>query len=261
MRVALLLSGQFREGLECYPYIKSRILDVYSPDVFISCWNPSDHINSTVQADTSNLSDSLSVGDIISMYKPKLMLSEDFDSDSITRILERSNLYDEYSPMNGEMNPQSVFCMWYKIDSSYSLMEKYESSVGKKYDYVIKGRFDIKIHNDLFFDPDKSVINIPHGFDWRGGINDVIAYGGRNPMSHYCGLYRSIENYLSRDSVFFHPETLLRNHLLISGYKIIRSDLQVSLRGNMLSHKEVNRSNNMKKSSGYIQSRGNFWDT
>ena len=261
MRVALLLSGQFREGLECYPYIKSRILDKYSPDVFISSWNPSDGIRETVHPYTCSLRDSLSVGDAISLYKPKSILMEDFESETITKIRERSMIYEGYSPLNGEINPQSVFCMWYKINSSYHLMQKYERSVGRRYDYIIKGRFDIKVHNDLFFNFGKNMIAIPQGFDWRGGINDVIAYGARDAMGHYCSLYENLENYLTRDAIFFHPETLLRNHLLTSEYGVVRSDLQVSLRGIMLPTEQVRKGNDIKKSSGYIQSRGNFWDT
>lgn len=261
MKVALLLSGQFREGADCFPYLKGRILDKYSPDVFISCWNPSEIINYSLQADTIHLGDTLTIGDVISLYKPKSILSEDFDSDKIMRIAERASHYDLYTPMNGEMNPVSVFCMWYKIGSSLRLMKEYESATGVKYDYIIKARFDVKIHSDIIPTSDSYSVVIPRGFDWRGGINDVFAHGQRNAMEHYCSLYDSIENYISGSSVFFHPETLLRHHLYSSEFNVERSDLKISLRGKNLWETEVNDNNEMKKNSRYIVSKGNFWDT
>lgn len=38
MRVALCLSGKYRNALDCYPSIKKNIIDIHKPDIFISSW-------------------------------------------------------------------------------------------------------------------------------------------------------------------------------------------------------------------------------
>ena len=239
MKTALLLSGQFREALLCFPSIKEKILDRFNPDVFISCWNPDGEFSWTTSRSTENLVDSLSINEIIQMYKPKSIKSEDFNSPIIEKVIEKAWNLDVYGPMTGETNPVSIFCMWYKIRSAFDLMEQYELSVGEDYDLVIKGRFDINLHDDLVIPENLENISIPPGFDWRGGINDILAYGGRKSMGHYCKMYEVIEPYIIYDGIFFHPETLLKHHLVNSEFGFIRPDLRVSLRNSNIWEREV----------------------
>jgi hypothetical protein len=241
MKIALILTGQFRNLSETYPYIKGRILDRFNPDVFISTWDPSDTIKSSLQADTKHLTDSLTADEVLQLLKPKRFLSQNFDSPEIQETVNRAKLYIEKSPMNGEMNPVSVFSMWYKIKNCLDLMLDYEKETGERYDLIIKGRFDLKFHNNIPIPEYSTDILIPPGYDWRGGINDVFAFGARDSMLYYCSLFNSIEKYIAEDNVFFHPETLLKHHLNLSGYKVIRPDIKVSLRGSKVWEKEVTR--------------------
>ena len=250
MRIALFLTGQFRNIVETYPYIKGRILERFNPDVFISTWDPSDNIRDSLQADTRHLNDSLSHEEILSLFKPKRFLSENFDSKEIQDKVLRANLYIEKSPMaeilpngkrNGEINPVSVFSMWYKIKNCLDLMLAYEIETGEKYDLIIKGRFDLKFHNNIPMPTYSEEILIPPGYDWRGGINDVFAFGAREAMIYYCSMFDYLENYIANENVFFHPETLLKHHLTSSNYRVSRPDIKVSLRGSKVWEKEVTK--------------------
>lgn len=243
MRVALLISGQFRNASDCFPGIKSHILDVYQPDVFISCWNPSENINRTVNLVTRNIQDSFDIGTVISLYRPKSILSEDFDSPKIQNIINRANGLAHLSICNGEITFGSVFCMWYKIASSFSLMQDYEQETGKKYDLIIKARFDLQFNQTPEFSPDTNCIRIPNGYDWRSGINDVFAMGGRKAMSYYCSLYSKLETYIIDKKILFHPETLLKYHLFSSGFNVERPDLDLYLRNNKIGNFEPNTGN------------------
>lgn len=260
MRVALLLPGQIREAKDSFPFIKTEIIDKYNPDIFISTWNPSGEINQSLQADTRDLVDSLTIDDLIKMYSPKHLMTDDFSSDGIKKFIDRAWSYEEFGPQTGEINPVSVFLMWYKIKQSFSLMEEYEIRIGQKYDCVIKGRMDIKIHNSLDLQHNLDKINIPPGFDWKGGVNDILAWGGREPMEHYCKMFDRLDEYILSD-IYFHPETLLRHHIQNSEFDLSRPYVKVSLRGKNVWETEVTESEIDKKSFGYIMSRGNIWDT
>lgn len=246
MRTALLISGHFRDAYSCFPSIKKQILDKGEVDVFISCWNPKGNFENYVPVPTRYLKDSFTFDQVIESYKPKSIKSEDFDSNKIQQIISKAWDLDIYGPMNGETNSASILCMWYKISSAFNLMEEYENSCFFKYDYIIKGRFDIRIQDDLQIGKNLGYVNIPPGFDWRGGYNDVLAWGSREAMSHYCSLFHKIEEYVKGHGVFFHPETMLKYHLDTSAYGVERPDVRVTLRDKNVWEIESNPHNQKK---------------
>ena len=189
-----------------------------------------------------------------------MFITNEYESEAIKLIVDKAFSYERFSPMTGEMNPASVFLMWYKIKQAFHLMKEYENLIGEKYDYVIKGRFDLKIHSNIVLDPNLNTICIPPGFDWKGGVNDVFAWGGRDAMEWYCSLFDHIEDHILITG-FFHPETILRRHLEISDFNLDRPDLKVSLRGKNVWEIEVLAEKFDKKSYRYIESKGNIWDT
>jgi hypothetical protein len=260
MKVALLLPGQIREASDTYPYIKGRIIDRFNSDVFISTWNPSDSINGSLHAETQHLTDTLSIDTLAKLYSTRSLKTDDFGSDGINSLIERAWSYEKFGPQTGEINPVSVFLMWYKIKQSFLLMEEYENLLGERYDYVIKGRMDIKIHNHIPLDPNLNTICIPPGYDWKGGVNDIFAWGGRDSMEHYCKMFDFMEEYIL-SGIYFHPETLLRHHIASSEYNLTRPLVKVSLRGKKVWETEVIGEEIFKKSYGYIESKGNFWST
>ena len=231
MKIALLLTGQFRNIAETYPHIKGRILDRFNPDVFISTWNPSDKIKNSLRSETIDILDSLNSQEVLDIFNPKKYSSDDFNSPFIQEKITRANLYIDKTPSTGEINAISVFSMWYKIQDCLNLMVDYENKFSIKYDYIIKCRFDLKFHNSLPLPKNDSDIIIPPGYDWRDGINDLFAFGSRESMIYYCSMFNFLEKYISEDDVLFHPETILKHHLNISPFKISRPDIRISLRG------------------------------
>jgi hypothetical protein len=247
MHVALLLSGQLRDVFSSYPTIREKILNRFNPDVFISTWNPEADWISTQPTATQHIQNYSTVDEVISLYNPKFILSEDFNSEPIQRLVLRAWELDVYSPMNGESNPVSVMVMWYKIKSSLELMSHFERMTSKKYDLIIKGRFELTFHDDIQINPDPDIISIPPGYDWRGGINDILAYGGRDSMQWYCSMYDYMQYYIIHERVLFHPETLMKHHLFKSKFGVDRPDLRISLREHNLWEKEVLEDNIKKK--------------
>ena len=79
-------------------------------------------------------------------------------------------------------------------------------------------------------------------------------------MEHYSKLYEVMEEYIL-SGVYFHPETLLKHHILNSEFNLSRPSVKVSLRGKRVWKTESIGEEIDKKNYGYIQSKGNFWDT
>lgn len=243
MKYALLLSGNFREIIFCYPSIKKHILDVYSPDIFISCWNGGADFSDSSTAYTYGIKETANIEQIIEMFKPKFIKSEDYNSDFISKIKQRASDLECYGPMTGEMNPISVFSMWYKIQSSLKLMLDYENYNDNKYNFIIKGRFDINIHDSITINNDNDIISIPSGYDWLKGLNDIFAFGSREAMIYYCNLFDFLESYIIKDGIYFHPETLLKHHLFNSRFGIERPNIKISLRNSNIWELEINPEN------------------
>jgi hypothetical protein len=246
MKVALLLSGHFRDASSCFPSIREKILDRFETDVFISTWNPGGDFKNYIPVPTRDLPNTLTFDEIINLYRPKSILSEDFDSHKIKRLIDKAWELDTYGPMNGETNSASILCMWYKIYTCSSLMKDYEKECGFEYDFIIKGRFDVTIHDTIELDIDGGYVKIPPGFDWRDGFNDILAWGGREEMSYYCSLFEKIEEYVKNRGVFFHPETMLKYHLMESPFGVSRPDIRVSLRDKNVWHFEYIPNNDKK---------------
>jgi hypothetical protein len=204
MRVALLLSGQFRNGKELIRNLYESIISKYQPDIFIS-------YNYDTNPD-ANL-------DILNeLYNPT-----GIQFDKYPMLSAHSNNIAQ------ETNPNSVVRMLYGIDKVNKLKSEYELANGFKYDFVIRTRFDLEYLQPLqlrnFYD-----ITIPIGWDHRGGYNDTFAYGSSESMDYYASLINHLQTYLN-EGALLHPESLLRYHLDRGPYGVLRSSVPIKLRG------------------------------
>lgn len=88
-------------------------------------------------------------------------------------------------------------------------------------DIVLKYRSDIITNQKLELPSSVSsnTIYVPDSNQWKG-INDQIAYGDKESMKIYCGVYDKIEEYVKKNHVSFHPETLLLHHLKTENIKV-----------------------------------------
>lgn len=115
----------------------------------------------------------------------------------------------------GKTTRPTCYNMYYHNLNAFNLIETYMNTHNIVYDIIIKYRADITVTNDTI-KIDKCMDNtiyIPEGSDWDGGINDQIAYGNFNSMKKYSNLVNNIKQ-LCTNGIAFHPETLLRAHLL-----------------------------------------------
>lgn len=116
-------------------------------------------------------------------------------------------------------SPYNMTSAFYNNMKAFEMIEEYQNQHGFVYDVVVKYRADVVSNEDLnLLNMDMGSLYIPEGRDYTvhskyKGMNDQIAYGDPEMMKIYSSLYRNMEEYLIKDNVIFHPESLLYHHL------------------------------------------------
>jgi hypothetical protein len=203
MRVALLLSGQFRNGKELIYNLYDSIIKQYQPDIFISY---SYDTNVEVNLDILN-----------QLYYPKEI-----------QFNKYPDLFAYSNNIAQETNRQSLLRMLYGINRVNALKSYYEQTNEFKYDFVIRTRFDLEYTQPLEL-KNFNDITIPIGWDHRGGYNDTFAYGSSEAMDYYSSLFSNLETYLN-EGALLHPESILKYHLDKGPYGILRTSIPIKLR-------------------------------
>lgn len=214
MRVALLLSGKFRDSYMAFNYLEANLIKKYNPDIFISYSFSSEN---DIDCDEDELK---------SLYNPKIINYH--QTPSIVNEYVKSV---EGYPLAGESNTSRIFNMWYGILQANELKRKYEIENNFKYDIVIRTRFDIEILSEVTLRNWNNSIFIPIGSDHRDGFNDFLAYGSSHCMDYYCSNFNHLVDYI-KNGELIHPERLLRKHLKnIQNCQLIRTYIPMKLRG------------------------------
>lgn len=129
------------------------------------------------------------------------------------------------------INIRNRVSMFYNLKSAVDLVPQ------GGYDVILYARSDIMCTEDIDLsaavkhqDRD-NVVFIPNGFDWRGGINDQMAFGTPTAMFKYSRVYDNIETYINYGFIEgdVHPETTLNIHIINTGLGVERFDLNYSL--------------------------------
>ena len=211
MRVAVLLSGQFRNSYKEYEAIKKNLIDIYNADVFIY-YTPSAEIDFNPTR-------------LINLYNPVHIEVQDYPNE-INELIHSVSGFNK-AP---ESSTASIFYMWYGIMKVNELKEKYESDNSFKYDLVIRSRFDTEILNPVALKDLPNSIFIPIGSDHRGGYNDLFAYGKSDNMNYYSSLFNNLPKYIEEENLI-HPERLLKRHLDKIDFELMRTNIPLKLRG------------------------------
>lgn len=181
MRVALILSGKYRDAKRCFPTIYENILKIYKPDVFISTWsNPSNVKDANYGGPYPD--DDISTGEILDLYKPIAFETETFDDSQNGYYRRLSSLVDKTPEDEAKNITLNTYSMWYKRWRCNQLKKDWEEKNGFKYDVVIMCRFDIYILEPLVIGMGQDTVKIPHGYDFYNGFGDCFAYGSSARM-------------------------------------------------------------------------------
>ena len=211
MKVCLLLSGGMRIASDAYPYFKSNLLDRYDVDTFISTWH------------------SPNVYELTKLFNPVVVDIENYENGFESKW--KSIVEDDLYKLETNADLISICSMWYKTMRVNQLRTNYSRWVGQRYDVVLRTRPDILIEQPIeLIHPESNTIYIPRGYDWSGGIGDLMAYGNETIMNEYCNLFYQFSNTIQQmDKI--NAETVLKRYLEWCQFTIERPEIDLTLRG------------------------------
>lgn len=192
MKIAICLSGQARnwDGFqESYWYDSSD--EVYT---FIHSWNNTDY--------------PIGLG-FITKFNPTAIKTEDWnDNEDKFRLM-----YQQFDCKEGR-HYKSALPMFYSMQESSLLMEKYKKEHNLEFDLIIRSRFDLRLANKIEYNLEKG-IHIPSDRRYYG-VCDQLAYGDYDSMVYYSRCYDFLLSaiYENRSHCFYlDPEYALMQHL------------------------------------------------
>ena len=217
MKVALLLSGQFRNGKECYQSIYENLIKHYDVNVFISYHYEEPDVT---------------FEELDELYKPTYIMYEKYDED----LIEKFNMTNNFLHYT-ESTPSSLCKMCFGNMMVNILKNDYEEKNNMRFDVVIKCRFDVDILERVELKLPENQIYIPIGWDHMDGVNDIFAYGDSDSMNYYLNAYYSLDGFIN-EGRFIHPEMLLKAHLMRGNMMILRNSIKMTLRGMKIHEQE-----------------------
>jgi hypothetical protein len=119
-----------------------------------------------------------------------------------------------------ETNIVNVLRMFQGIRRCNDMKLRREVKDGIRYDVVIRTRADVQLSSEIelgrFLPIARDFIVFPENGHWRGGLNDQFAFSSSSNMDAYASVIDYLAEHCANGCVF-HPETLLRYHLLKMG--------------------------------------------
>lgn len=206
MKVALCISGEFRNSVFCFPTIYKNFILNYDTDVFIHTWS--------------------SASDSINLYQPKKILIENRE-DVLKSEFAKINLSNNVK-VNPYSNMNNNILMYYGI-------KKVIEMVDDSYDFIVRIRPDLYLNNKLHLDDIFSDLNngkydlqIPNRRQNHTGMNDQIAIGKFKEMKYYSRVSDNF-NIIVNTTKYWHPESILDVFLKGLKFKINQLDYEYGL--------------------------------
>jgi hypothetical protein len=176
-----------RDWQTVFPNFKEKVIDRYSPDIFIHTW---DDVGYWINSGTVSVhpeSPKLDVTGVTTAYKPK-MIAVEAQSKYSDIFQARASKFEVV-----KHKPQNIVSMYFSLYSGVNLVERYSTLFGVKYDLVIRLRPDMILHQDL---PDLSphkFYTIYHPSGYGKGTGDMFHAGSQENMSRFAKAGQMLE--------------------------------------------------------------------
>ena len=205
-KLALCLSGQPRSYFDAYQYVKKNLLDYYDVDVFVHSWKSP---NNLVQLKIYE--------EIKAIYSPLLLL---FDSP----LSEVTN--SDLTVPNTSHPAHFCTSMFYSIHKSDHFRIISEMSLKKKYDFVVRSRFDLALNKVIDFTKlEKGKVYISKDTDGPNPLlNDQFAIADPETMNIYSSTYLFLR-YHYHKGVALCGHSMLEAQLKMFGVPVLRIDI------------------------------------
>lgn len=206
MKVALCISGQPRNALQSFHYIKQNIIIPNNADVFIHMhYDPDNLYIEKKHSDNGNCILPPEIDkEIIKLYEPKSVLVEkprNFQKPYFQIPLKR---LEDIKKMNAHKNwsdeqhtqylVKQTTSMYYSIYKANELKEIYANEQGFVYDYVIRIRFDLfPLEPLILSNYDQHSIHYLELGQPDDLISDWLNFGSNTIMNIYASLYLQMD--------------------------------------------------------------------
>jgi hypothetical protein len=196
MKIAFLLCGQPRTMEYCAPSVKSKILDVYHPDVFISTTEQGDRIKE--------------------LFRP-VDIGVHGDEETSRILGDKAKKYTNKPP---EAKPENDLAITWRFCEAIGLKKQAELSSGKPYDLVVFGRFDIKLRFLQRLQlPQENTLYIPQtdaylmradkdGHHWGGYATQFFWCSSRT--ANYLGELYDLTDTYYQETGYWHSEHMVK---------------------------------------------------
>lgn len=211
METAVLICGLIPNNFhKYYDSINKTVIKPFNSDIFISTWK-------------TELND-----DVFALYKPKLYRIEDLNDISIK---SRQNSFLYFLKEKGNKGNRSIslngrYPMFYKIYDVNILRKEYEEYKKKKYDLIIRIRFDLSFEHKhevctkgpfLFNKIDEeeikdslnnNILYLRKDNEEMNAVWDQFAFSNSENMDVYCNTFLNLEQlteerYLNSEEILF----------------------------------------------------------
>jgi hypothetical protein len=200
MRIAALFVGRIKCFERTYENILDHVFAGHKVDVFLShnAYNTGDDISAFTK-----------------IFKPVLVESS-LAEPPLHILTHRNHDGGQYA------NHRHYWWQAYFMKRGVAMIESYARETSQEYDAVVYLRADMHFLSPVKFQmraPD--TVYIPALPDWFG-ICDQFAYGTLSTMQRYAATVDHLEEYLARDLVSIHPETLALHNIKAQGLAVTR---------------------------------------
>jgi len=222
-RVALCISGHFRDFEVAWPSLKRHVIDVYKPDVFAHAWSDSfgsflhkkdrNHPSFRLGYDPNSQAVPKHYIDMVARrLNPKALVTQDPDSiaQAVDDLLEANK---QYEPDWEWHRSRPKYQMMHGRTQCIKLKQRYEQGHGFRYDRVIFTRWDI-VHEEplpAWAMSDHRVL-IPARYSYVGPA-DIWAVGSSQQMDSYGSMLDQYDEVKKTPGFCSDPHLWLRDHL------------------------------------------------
>lgn len=193
MRLAVVMYGHMRTYKQCFPSVKKHLIDVYHPDFFIHTWDEIEAKTTSWHQSHMNVTNisSAELKSIKDMYKPISMRMESQNPD----------LLNDYAGGNN-ISIQGQKFMLYSLKKADCLRLQHDRYLGRRYDYVLKLRPDVKFFKDLIIpEIEENTVLISARKKGEGdsissySVCDIVNIARSDTMERICNAVMEFENF------------------------------------------------------------------
>ena len=201
-KIAIMLIGHIRSwNTGCRESFMNKF-NKYKPDVYVITYDTIDYKSDAPKLASEQIRFFLRDINVV-----KLQIKDEND------VFEESKKYENFQNVEDKMSFRKSLCQYINLRDCFKMIEDSK----KKYDYVVKTRFDLCYHFDEDIFREYGQIFTSNGHC----CCDFFACSDLGRMAHYSSYIDNLENiytrYLSAPEQIINPHIILHYHLL-GGY-------------------------------------------